>query len=774
MPAALDNFIKQIRDSGVLDSESLQEFLPPRGAPKGVEDLARELVRKKKLTRYQAEEIYRGKAKSLVLGNYILMEKIGAGGMGQVFKARHRRMDRIVAVKVLPPAVAKNKKAIARFEREVKAVSKISHPNIVAAHDADQADVTHFLVMEYVDGSDLSALVRKQGRLPVNQAVDFITQAARGLAAAHVEGIVHRDIKPANLLADKKGTIKILDLGLARMEGDTAAQAELTAAGIALGTVDYMAPEQALNTRSADARADIYGLGCTLFYLLTGRPPFEEETIAARIWAHQSQPMPALRSIRPEIPEAIEAIFQKMVAKNVAERYQTMTEVITALERSGTHYEPSTSMLAMTSLGDAHAAGGFDDFSINVVEDHPQGAGRSKHSESGSAASRKTLLVGGGLVAALVLVAAMAFWQMPHEGTLIVTQLPDSEYALQILDEKGGPLPKQPTRMEKSSDQEARFALPPGEYEVRVTKRGYIPFKRKLEIKSGAMEIVAARMPPEAVKPVKPVVVKPKPAPPIETAEEAREKAFKAWVSRIATLPAEEQVAEVFVKMRELNPDYVEEPTFKLDAAATFVAQLRFFSDNVTNLLPLQALTHLELLHCPGYSRGKGKLSDLKPLQELKLQSLLIKNTDVADLTPIAKLPLTHLDCSVTPVSDLSPLRGMPLSQLRVMTTQVADLSALADAPLTDLDIEYTYVTSLAPLRGKRTLLKLNFRRTAITDLTPLQETSIVDLQYEVNLERDEKILRSLETLVKINNQPIAEFWKIVDEKKKAAGNPSP
>src|SRR5262249_43273090 len=158
------------------------------------------LVRHKKLTRFQAEEIWRGKGKSLVLGNYLLLEKIGQGGMGAVYKAEHRRMKRIVAIKMLPPSMLKEASAAARVQREVEAAAKLNHPNIVTAFDADSANGVHFLVMECVDGSDLSALVKKNGPLPVAQAVNCIVQAARGLEAAHAEGIVHRDIKPGNLL----------------------------------------------------------------------------------------------------------------------------------------------------------------------------------------------------------------------------------------------------------------------------------------------------------------------------------------------------------------------------------------------------------------------------------------------------------------------------------------------------------------------------------------------------------------------------------------------
>jgi serine/threonine protein kinase len=334
----VDNFLELVRRSLLVDRDRLERLLAQpaadgQGLPSDSESMAAHLVEHGILTRWQADRILEGKYKGFFLKKYKLLDHLGSGGMSNVYLAEHVLMHRRVAIKVLPKQRVNDSSYLERFHREAQAAAKLDHPNIVRVYDQDNEGDNHYLVMEYVEGKDLQRMVRDGGPLDYAAAAEYIRQAALGLAHAHRSGLIHRDVKPANLLVNPSNVVKVLDLGLARFTGDDRASLTVAYDENVLGTADYLAPEQALDSHGADARADIYSLGCSLYFLLTGHPPFPDGTLPQRLMAHQKQQPPSIYDPRPDAPTDLVDVCLKMMAKKAAGRYQSAQEVADVLGR---------------------------------------------------------------------------------------------------------------------------------------------------------------------------------------------------------------------------------------------------------------------------------------------------------------------------------------------------------------------------------------------------------------------------------------------------------
>ena len=358
---SVDSFLDLLSQSDLVSDAQLlalsAEFLGENLRPDSPQKLADELVKREILTTWQSEMLLQGKHRGFRLGPYRILCPLGQGGMSKVFLAEHEMMRRRSAIKILPSKYQEDKDLLNRFHLEARAVAALDHPNIVRAYDFNK-DVRygkeiHYLVMEYVEGFDLRRMIEEQEPLDCRKAADFICQAALGLAHAHAAGFVHRDIKPANLLVDPHGVLKILDLGLATFTFE-AEQTLNPDEGVqsAVGTADYVSPEQVVDSRNVDGRADIYSLGLTFYFLLTGHRPFSKPTIMEVLMAHRSEKPEPIGKFRPDVPMDLEGIIDKMSAKSPQHRYQTAKEVAEKLQKwqsesgSGRTYSRLSALMA--------------------------------------------------------------------------------------------------------------------------------------------------------------------------------------------------------------------------------------------------------------------------------------------------------------------------------------------------------------------------------------------------------------------------------------------
>ncbi len=343
-----NTFLDHLRQSGLLTEEQLTAGVARFGDDAPADTLVDGLIADGLLTTFQAKRLCAGKGQGLVLGQYRILDELGRGGFGQVYKALHTVMDRIVAIKVIAPELIEDERARTWFKREVLALTQLYHPNIVMAYDANEADGMLFLVMEYVDGQNLEALVRKQGPLPFTLACELMRQAAQALQYAHEKGMVHRDIKPGNLLIPNGAVaqlsltpllrgpssapavaVKVVDFGLARLHSNSsAATLMLQNEKSFLGTPDYVSPEQAYNVHAVDIRSDLYSLGCTFYHALTGQRPFRGTTALETVVKHLKEDAPPLEELRPETPAGLGAVIRRLMAKEPEKRFQTPAELI--------------------------------------------------------------------------------------------------------------------------------------------------------------------------------------------------------------------------------------------------------------------------------------------------------------------------------------------------------------------------------------------------------------------------------------------------------------
>jgi len=716
----VEAFLHAIANSGLMTAEEIEEVRSSDSGEPPVDSrsLAGQLVRQKKLTPYQASVLLAERDDPLLLDRYIILDTIGSGGMGVVFKALHRSLDRVVALKMLPPRAVDSEEKVKRFRREVKTAAMLTHPNIVITHDAHEANSVHFLVMEYVNGSDLNQLVKTRGPLPATTAVDYVLQAARGLEHAHAQGIVHRDIKPGNLLLDANGTVKVLDLGLARLKssnGTTLQTDDLTSAGDVMGTAAYMSPEQAANTHDADARSDVYSLGCTLYFLLTGRPPYKADTFVNTILAHREQPIPSLTEQRDGVPEDVIALYRRMMAKKPDDRYPSMTAVIQAIDECQAAWkEPAVAEPPAAERTTAQ----FPD----TVVSRPKPSGKGKLWRWAAGA------IGLALVAWLVF--SVVFKVRTPEGTLVV-KVNEPAAEVQI---DGGKV----TLTTPGEGQSVEIEVDAGTHLLKVRKGGFETFTKEFSIRAKGKEVVKATLVPiarptaslDGTQPPAPLADKE--APPAADPHRQAAQTILNLGGRVAVLSVQGQqqvndpsqlpsgrYALLHISLSDKGREVTDANTRFLDDLK-YVNQLELDDTSITDetlqhVCRVENLPHATLTRTKITDRGVSLLAELKDLRNLEIND----NPQIGDgaCSAIARLTrLRFLDLSGTSITDagLAPLaalmnlRDLRLNDCKRITAggllHLQQLPSLQQLPLRGTSISDEAVVVLSQFRNLRLL----------------------------------------------------------------------
>lgn len=705
------------------------------------------------------------------LGQYKLLAKLGEGGMGAVYLALHTRLNKHVALKVLSDSRMGAADAVARFKREMRAVGSLDHPHIVRAMDAGEHEGTYYLVMELVQGLDVGEVLRRLGPLPLAEACEIVRQAAAGLQHAHENGLVHRDIKPSNLMLASQphgAQLKILDLGLALLEErHQAASGELTSSGQIMGTIDYMAPEQADDTHTVDIRADIYALGASLHKLLTGHVPFhgaQYRSTARKLLALTTQAPPRIDTLRDDLPPQVVEVIHRMLARQPEQRYPTPQAVADALApfAAGADLqglldavwdgEEASGYLAPQSQSNTDTGGGTSDALEQRVLGSDDSAvwNVSTRSQTGLATlgssppwyRRKAVLASLAAVPLLIFLVVVLL-RTPH-GEVLVEMADDispeaaqglkieivGDGALKVVDARagwtinvaegayqvrlaGGADRFQLDRNQVSVVRDQRVLL-----KVSLRKVGAEPpehFGQAAHLGALALEGRAPAQPTAPMQPPAPVqreAWKPSPE-------------QQAFFDHVATLPADKQAQAVADKLAEVNPGFGGKYSFT--ELKQQVVYFRVDTTQISDIWPLRALDSLTMVEC--YGGSMGKLTSLAPLAGMNLTKLRCNNNPISDLSPLEGMPLELLNCSQTNVEDLTPLRGLPLRAVIFrFCPKLKDLSPLQGMKLVSVTLESTPVADLTPLAGMplESLNIMDCRR--VTDLSPLQGMPLTSL----------------------------------------------
>ena len=438
------------------------------------------------------------------LGVYQLVEKLGEGGMGVVYKAMHTKLGRVVALKVLPKDRLWDDRAVARFDREMKAAGAVDHPNIVRATDAREVEGTRLLVMEYVDGVDLSELIRRRHPLSVADACELTRQAALGLQCIHEHGLIHRDVKPSNLMLNRQGQVKLLDLGLARLEFQRAGE-EVTGTGQAVGTVEYMAPEQFSESRTVDIRSDIYSLGCTFYKLLTGHAPFsgeEYQGTVEQLMAHAKKPVPRINKLRGDVPPEVARVVHRMLAKDPAKRFSTPGEVADALgllcfgsglsallaRAEGKVAPPPAPGQALTTTREVSSSSALTQFFQRLKTD-------GRKLTAGKKSPQQLAVYAGAAAVGILLMLIVIAWGLRSapapagDGVLVFDWPPEQRRGLRLeVDGKRAEFPP--------GEGPVQYRCTPGDHRIVATRPGFKPYRETITLEPGRrMEIEPAWLP---------------------------------------------------------------------------------------------------------------------------------------------------------------------------------------------------------------------------------------------------------------------------------------